>query len=209
MTKRRQRQSIGASIAEFGPALFVFFFIILFPLINLIAIGTGAATVYLIAKQCATKAGDSATFGDALISSEAAAYDLWGGGFGAFANLVPVGGFNNSGVDLFVVDTNISTNVSQRFGPNTPFISGAVNPDEHLYAYEAVATYEVGPFMNLNSVPFIGQVPGVGRPARLSYRAARNIEHPEGLQQNIIDVSSETSGPPPRDIYQNRNGNFL
>jgi hypothetical protein len=204
---RRKRQNIGASIAEFGPALFVFFFIILFPLINLIAMGTGAATVYLIAKQSATKAGDSATFGDALISSEAAAYDLWGGGFGAFANLVPVGGFNNSGVDLYVVDTDIATNVSQRVGPNTPFIIGPTNPDQHLYAYEAVATYEVGPFMNLHSVPFIGEVPGVGRPARLSFRAARNVEHPEGLQQNI-DQSSD-SGPPPRDINQNRNGNLF
>lgn len=200
MTTRRKRRSIGAAMAEFGPALFVFFFVVLFPLINLTAIGTGAATVYLIAKQCAAKAGDSPTFGEALVSSEAAAYDLWGGGFGSFANLVPIGGFNNSGVDLFIVDTNINTNVSRRFGPNTPFIVRAANPDDHLYAYEAVATYDVGPFMNLHSVPWIGEVPGVGRPARLSFRAARNIEHPEGLQQNI----ESGSGPPPRDIYQNR-----
>lgn len=200
MAKRRKRRNIGAAMAEFAPALFVFFFIILFPLINLTAIGTGAATVYLIARQCAAKAGDSTTFGEALISSEAAAYDLWGGGFGAFANLVPIGGFNNSGVDIFIVDTNINTNVSRRYGPNTPFVTRTRNPDEHLYAYEAVATYDVGPFMNLHSVPWIGDVPGVGRPARLSFRAARNIEHPEGLQQNI----EPSSGPPPRDIYQNR-----
>ena len=206
MANRKKRRTIGASIAEFGPALFVFFFIILFPLINLIAMGTGACTVYLIAKQCATKAGDSATFGDALISAEAAAFDLYDGGFGKFANLVPVDGFNYSGMDLYITDTNINSNVSTRHGPNTPFVPVAVNPNEHLYTYDAVCTYDVGPFMNLHAIPFIGDVPGVGVPARLTFTASRNIEHPEGLQQ----MFASDSGPPPRDNHNlNKNGNNM
>jgi len=179
-----RRRSFGASIAEFGPALFFFFFIILFPLINLVAMGTGAASVYLAAKQCATKAAQQTTFANALVQAEAAAYNIESGGIGKFANLYPRGGWNSSGMDLYIIETNINTNVSNRRGPNSPFIATG-NPDDYIYAYEVVCTYDVGPFMNLSSIPFIGSVPGVGVPATLSYTAASNVEHPEGLRRGL------------------------
>lgn len=212
MAKRQTRREIGAAIAEFGPALFVFFFIILFPLINMIALGTGAGTVYLISKQCASKAGQSTTFQNALESATNAALELESGGFGKFAGLVPVGGFNNSGMDLYITDTNISTNQSTRYGPNTPSVPPPSNPDEHLYSYDAVVTFDVGPMVNLHSVPWIGNVPGVGVPARMSYTASSNVEHPEGLLSLVAETGGGVGpsnggpidggpigGPPPRD----------
>lgn len=185
MSAQKSRLKLGASIAEFGPALFVFFFIVLFPLINLIAMATGACTVYLATKLCATKAAEQTSFGDALIAAEEAAYNMEQGGFGKFAKLYPIGGYNNSGMDLYVIETNINTNVSYRHGPNTPFVARPIQTDENLYSYEAVCTYDIGPFMNLHSVPFIGNVPGVGVPATLSYTASMNVEHPEGLPQGV------------------------
>lgn len=182
---KRHRNGVGASMAEFGPALFVFFLFILFPLINLIALGTGAATVYLVAKQAASKAGSSATFGQALVASEARAYEIESGGFGKFAKLYPVGGFNGSGVDLFITETNIATNVSTQSGPNTPFVTNPVNTDNNLYSYDAVATYNVGPFMEMGGIPFIGSIPGIGSAVQLTYTASENVEHPEGLEAGI------------------------
>lgn len=203
MTLKRHRNGVGATIAEFGPALFVFFLFILFPLVNLIAMGTGAATVYLTAKQTAVKAADSTTFGQGLLAAEDRAYEIESGGFGDFSKMNPIGGFNGSGVDIYVIETNIATNVSTRNGPNTPFVTNPVNTDTYLYSYESVATFEIGPFMEMGGVPFIGNIPGIGVPAQLTYTASENVEHPEGLSTGI--PSGEI--PPNRSHKNNHNTN--
>lgn len=69
-------------MAEFGPALIVFFLVILFPMINLIAMGTGAGTIYLLAKESAGKAGNSTTYADVLNAAESAAVQIASSGFG-------------------------------------------------------------------------------------------------------------------------------
>lgn len=182
---KKRRSGSGAVIAEFGPALFVFFMIILFPLINLLALAIDAGTVYLIAKQAASKAAASVTFGDAQLSSEQAAYNIESGGIGKFCHLVPVGGFNGSGLDLYVTETDISSNVSIHNGPNTPNVTNPVDTSAYLYTYDAVVTYECGPLMRLHYIPWIGDIPGVGKPATISYTASEHVEHPEGLETGI------------------------
>lgn len=195
MKLKKNRNSLGAGVAELGPAMFVFFLFILFPLINLIAMGTGAATVYLISKQCASKAAASATFPQALVASQDAANNLITGGFGKFANLTPIGGYNGSGVDIYITETNIATNVSTKNGPNTSLVSNPVDTNQYLYSYDAVVTCDVGPFMNMNGVPFIGSVPGIGVPARLTYTASENVEHPEDLTVGASGGGGPGTGP--------------
>jgi hypothetical protein len=183
--KNKHRANFGAGLAEFAPALFVFFLFIIFPLINFIALGTGAATVYLIAKQAATKAASSTTFGKAMMAAEAASYDIESGGLGVFSKLAPIGGFNGSGLDLYITETNIATNVSTRNGPNTPFVTNPIDPSTYLYSYDAEVTFNIGPFTDMHDVPWIGGVPGLGVPARLTYTASENVEHPEGIETGL------------------------
>ncbi len=182
MYRRRARNSTGTAAlsAEFVSALVVFILIILFPMIDLICLTTGAATVYLTAKHCASKAGSSPTFSDALKNAESAAYQMEKSGFGEFAKLYPVHGFNDSGMDLYITETNINTNVSTRTGPNSPFVS-VLDTQNCIYSYDAEVTYKVGPFVKLRWVPFIGSVPGLGRAAPLTFTASSHIEHPDGL----------------------------
>ncbi|MDZ4833587.1 MAG: hypothetical protein SGJ27_07380 [Candidatus Melainabacteria bacterium] len=201
---KNRRHALGASMAELGPAMFAFFLFILFPLINFLTMATGASTLYLLTKQAASKAGSSTTFGQGLIAADEAAYSIETGGFGKFAKLVPIGGFNGSGVDLYITETNINTNVSTRNGPNTPFVTNPVDPDVYLYSYDAVATFEIGPFMELGGIPWIGSVPGVGLPARLTYTASEQVEHPEGIITGIAPADI----PDSRNHNQNINGHF-
>ncbi len=183
--QNKRRNKFGAGLAEFAPALFVFFLFIIFPLINFIALGTGAATVYLIAKQAATKAASSTTFGKAMMAAESASYEIESGGLGVFSKLYPIGGFNGSGLDIYITETNINTNVSTRNGPNTPFVSNPIDPSTYLYSYDAVVTFNIGPFTDMHQVPWIGDVPGLGVPAQLTYTASENVEHPEGIETGL------------------------
>src|SRR5438477_6721795 len=93
----KQRRTRGsASLAEFGPALFVFFLFILFPMIDLLGVATGFATVNFIATQAAAAASVSSDYDAAMSAAMQKVQTLSSSGFGAFAKLVPSGGYNNS-----------------------------------------------------------------------------------------------------------------
>lgn len=197
-TANSKRRRTGSSMAEFGPALIVFFLVILFPMINLIAMGTGAGTIYLLAKESAGKAGNSTTYADALSAAESAAVQIASSGFGQFAKLKPVAGYNGSGIDLYVSDTNISSMSTNTYGPNNP-PPIAVDTSTDVYTYDVRATFDMGPFVNMGEVPFVKDVPGVGKPARLSFLASSAAEHPEGIGTGVGPVAgggTSTTGPP-------------
>ncbi len=192
--RRVSKRRLGsANSAEFGPAMIVLFLVILFPLINLISIATGASTIYFLTKESASKASNSTTYADALKAAEQAAVKISTSGFGKFAKLNPVAGYNGSGIDLYVSDTNISSLTTNSYGPNTP-PPIAVNTNTNLYSYDVRATYDMGPFVNMGSVPFVADIPGVGKPARLSFLASSPAEHPEGIGPG---QESTTANAPP------------
>ena len=172
---RRTTRARSGSLAELGPALTVFFLVLLFPLINLIGLAMGYGTVYFAAKQCASSAGTSLSYSDALVKASQTASTLTSSGIGQFSKLVPVAGSGGSGMDLFILETNVASQTSSSYGPNTP-MSGSVN-DGCLYEYQTVLTYDVGPFLPLGSLPFVGDVPGVGSPVRMTCVAHSYIEH--------------------------------
>ena len=193
-----KRRRTGSSTAEFGPALIVFFLVILFPMINLIAMGTGAGTIYLLAKESAGKAGNSTTYADALTAAENAAVQICSSGFGQFAKLKPVAGYNGSGIDLYVSDTNISSMSTNTYGPNNP-PPISVDTSTNVYTYDVRATFDMGPFVDMGAVPFVQDVPGVGKPARLSFLASSAAEHPEGIGTGVGPVAgggASTNLPP-------------
>ncbi len=180
--RSRNQLGSGAGAAEFAPALVIFFLVILFPLINLIMFTTGYATGYLCAKQCASRASTQNTFTDAtnVVQQEAATFVS--SGFGAFAKLVPVGGIAGSGIDVYVVSVPYGGGTATTWTKNTPLPSVA-NPDTNTYEYKVEANFNVGPFMDMSMLPFIGGVPGLGPPARLTFTATGSAEFPEGLNQ--------------------------
>ena len=180
------RNQVGAgSIMEFGPVLIVLFLIVLFPLIDLMGLACGTATVFLIARQTAARASEATTYDDALSAVKQEAAILQKTGFAAFAKLSPVGGYSGSGCELYVHRTAIAGGTQATCGPNklvpsTP--APAIDTNKYLYEYATVVTFDVGPvFANLHSVPFVGNVPGVGAPARLKMTSDRDAEHADGL----------------------------
>jgi hypothetical protein len=177
---RKARSRHGSALNEFGPALFIFFFFALFPMLNLVGVAIGFTTVQMIAQQTATAAAASTSYSQGLTAMQTTANNLQATGFAKFAKLVPVGGFSSCGCDLYVARTDITSQAITSFGPNTP-MPAPIDSTKYIYEYQVKATYQILPFVNMSGVPFIGAVPGLGAPASVQYAGSRAVEYPDGL----------------------------
>ena len=181
--RKLRNQVGGATMAEFAPALLVFLLIILFPLINLIMFAAGTGTAYLLAKQAASRASTQSTFTEAVAVVQQESTYFVNSGFGKFAKLAPIGGVGGSGINLSVVATPYGgASSATEYTANTP-IPVAADPNSNTYEYKVRANFNVGPFMDLSSIPWIGTVPGLGPPAPMNFTATGSAEFPEGLNQ--------------------------
>jgi len=171
------RKNRGSALSEFGPALFLFFLVFLFPLLNLVQFACGACTVFLIARQAAQAAAGSPDFSTGLQRARDTAAMIATNGFGQFAHLQAA---NQYGVSLYVDQTTVSNNQQTVYGPDTP-VKGTIDPVNNIYEIEARCLYDVGPMLNLRNVPWIGDIPLIGKPARLNFSCQRAAEFPDGL----------------------------
>jgi hypothetical protein len=89
-------------MSEFSIALYVFLLIIAFPLIDLLAVASGAAVMLLGANQVATTVAAQRRFPDCLASMQSETNSYLSGNFAKFMKLQPVGGYLNSGSDLYI-----------------------------------------------------------------------------------------------------------
>lgn len=176
----RSSRILGSSMSEFPVVLFILFLVILFPLINLVGVAMGAVSAYLITTQAASAASSSNTFAEALTNATQSAQSMSNMGIAQFAKLKPIGGASSSGITLYVEAIDAGANQVKIYGPNTP-VTPPINPTSTIYEYEAVGTFNVGPFMAMSGMPFIGNVPGIGVPAPMTFRSKRAVEHAEGL----------------------------
>jgi hypothetical protein len=177
---RKVRTARGSALTEFGPALFIFFFFALFPLLNFIGMAIGFATVQMVAQQAATAAAASSSYTQALAAMTATENNLMNTGFAKFAKIQPVGGYSGSGCDLYVAQTDVISQAITSLGPNTPAPS-PIDPKKYIYEYQVKVNFQILPFVNMSGVPFIGSVPGLGAPASVQYAGSRAVEYPEGL----------------------------
>lgn len=178
-SKYRKRSKRG-SLAEFGPVMFVFLFFALFPMIDLMAVALGAATIALAGRQGASAAASTSDYQTAIDSMYLEVLGMTNSGFGKFVNLKAVSGYKICGANLWVVRTNFTNNQVEYSGPNAP-PSGPINQSMFVYEYLTVCTFQVGPLCNLGSVPFIGSVPGLGPPFTIKYCGTAAVEYPDGL----------------------------
>jgi hypothetical protein len=171
-------------LAEWPVAVMVFLLFFIFPLIDLVAIGSAFAVISLIDYQSVVRASSQQTFNTALSSSVQEIQALNTSAFARFAHLKPVGGYQNSGMDLYIDATNYWNNQSQIYGPNQP-LAASVDRTNEIFEYRGRVIYDVTPFINLSSAPFIQNVPGLGKPFRLEFQTRRAVEHPEGMGASI------------------------
>ena len=176
----RSNRERGSSMMELPPALLVFFFAVLFPLINLMGLAVGTATIAMIGQQTVQAAANASSYGQALNSMQTCAQNMMNTGFAKFAKLKPVQGYNQCGTDLYVLITTIASNKVQSTAANQP-ISQAIDTTNNLYEYQTRVVYKVVPFINMSGIPLVKNIPGVGSDSEIQWVSTSNVEFPDGL----------------------------
>lgn len=151
--------------------------LIIFPLIDLMGLLCGAATVQFLAYRACCAASIQQRFQDSLLSMSSQSTSLCNSGLGRFSRLKPVNGYSNTGSDLFLMVTNIYTSQATAFPANSP-PTAPIDTTNNLYECSVVSTCEVGPVINLSGIPFVKDVPSLGKPAVITASWVRAWEHP-------------------------------
>lgn len=176
----RLRSQTGSSgIVEFVLSLGALVLVVFF-LIDLIALVTGYAILHLASRQASFKAATADNLPVALAEMQSITSQIAQSGFGKFARLRPIGGFNNSGTELFINVTSVSTGATTQIGPNSG-IPRPVDSDVNVYECAARLNFEVGPLVSFGGVPLLKDIPGCGKPAPVSVVTNIALEHPERL----------------------------
>lgn len=181
--KRTNRQGKGNAIAEFGPALWIFFLLFIIPVVDLASFMWGVGTVMLVANMSARQAAGARTFSEAINLVNKTEDEM--ASFRNFALIVPSAGAAR-GVKLQVIANPIAggntapTVYAPPPAPNRiPVDRGTL--ENTLYHYQVIASYDVQPLMNFNGLPIFNDVPGLGKPVPVSFDSTVSVERPEGL----------------------------
>ena len=180
---RRVRNAKGANSSEFALSLFVFFVVILFPLINVVGLAVSSATLCLLTHDIATRCSTQLTYSGALSAMTNECNELMNTGWAHFLNLQRTGGYSACGSDLYIQETGIGANSTKAYGPNTP-LPMTPTPDKNIYEYVAKTTFTVKPLIPMSNVIFVKDIPALGQPVEIKWTAARATEFVPGLAKS-------------------------
>ncbi len=174
---RTIRDKRGNALAEFGPAVWLFFIVFLFPLFNLVQFACGVATVALIANQAAQAMASAPDWNTGLTNGRNAAQTLTASGFGKFAHLTAV---SPNGVSFYIDTTTVATNAQAVTGPDKQ-LTAPIDTTNNIYQIEARCVYNVGPMLPMQNVYFLKDIPLIGTPAVFNFNCQRAAEFPNAL----------------------------
>ncbi len=181
--QRSRRRKTGTAMAEFGPAMWIFFVLIVFPLIDLASFLAGVSSVMLVANMGARQAAPCGTYTDA-VNSVKTTYDNLKM-FRDFAKMSPsVSGappLDNTGTNISCVVTETSSGKQQVYHKGDKVPNDSQSLADNIYQYQVTSSYNVSPLFNFNGIPVLGDVPGLGAPVPVEFTATAAVEHPEGL----------------------------
>jgi len=173
---RRQRNSRG-NLAEFGPALALFFAVILGLALPFLRFGVAAATVILFVDRATEAAAKAPTYGSALIGANQVLTELVGSPMGRLAGLKS-GSFEP--ITLFIEEENCATGETKIVGPNE-VLPHPINVGVNAYEYELRTTYLLDPILPPCCLRVLPAIPLIGSPVQFTARSVHAVECPDGL----------------------------
>jgi len=159
----KMRSQRAGALAEFGPVMFIFFVIILLPLMGLFTFIEGATTIAFATNVCARDCGTATTRSGAIANMQARANQIIGGPFGQFAGLTPP---DATGMQLVVLEIPVSAGNKTEYIGNSPI--GTIDTTNNFYEYQVRSNYSIKPLFIPNAVP-------------MKWNSASHVEHPNGL----------------------------
>lgn len=141
---------------------------------------------YLLAgTQSAAKAAASgAEYSDCLASMSADINkNIVNGTCAKIIKMHPVGGYDNSGADLYIVASSFNGGKPNRIGDFNHPVPGNIRIDTSVNVYECGVklTFDVNPLIDCSAIPLLNFVPGMGKPATVTMNAVSPAKLPGGL----------------------------
>jgi hypothetical protein len=183
------RRSHGSSIVEMSMLMFAVVGFIMLPIGDMFAMLAGFGFSQASTDYMALEASKGLTLTAVQQNLISAAQRYHAIGIAQLLNINPIGGYLNSGADFYVVETNIYTGNATYYGPNS--LPAKVDQTSNNYELCLKSKFNIGPLFNL---PYFAAVPGMGKPAQLSFAVFRPIEHLTSLIASQITTTIAT-GP--------------
>lgn len=171
------RNSRG-NLAEFGPALSLFFLFMLIPSLFLIRLGMSTAAIYFIVDRAVATAAKTPTYDSAVSRANEVVHALTSSPIGRFSGL-KIEGIKQ--LNLYV-DEHVTATDSVNVLTKEQLLRQTVSPEVNTYEYDLQSSYAIEPLLPGCRLPLLGAVPLLGAPAVLTVRAVRVVEYPEGLR---------------------------
>jgi hypothetical protein len=181
---KRSQRSHNGSTAEFAPALLVLFVIMVFPLIDLLAVAVGYADAWVLSVRWASIAAGSTGIesGTSLVERDCTKSMQTG-----LANLVKL---SVPDIRVYGVRTKVMDGSVEYIGPRER-ANPPLNTTDYVYEYMTKAQFEQQPFVTMGGLPGLQSVPGLGAPFKYTLSQMRAVEHLEGLIHDPIVASNE------------------
>jgi hypothetical protein len=171
----RRNRRLGSSIAEFGAAFYAFFFAIIIPTINLLSFAVAFSYAHISANMKADSVAQSMTLKRARQIVEEAPSSLKSEPLASFLKAEP-------GPDGFKLDL-VKTNLQGESEIVTAKTLNSLNDERTngLIQYRVTANYSLQPRLDLSAVPFINNIPIIGKASEITFKLNRNIEHADEM----------------------------
>lgn len=181
----------SAELVQLPLVFYTIFVATLFPLLNIVTLLVAGTTQYLATDDFVAKAATQSTYTDALNNMASEAQKFQSFGLAKFVHLTPNAGYAGCGNDLYVLQTNIASGKVTSSKPNQPFVS-TIDTTANMYELSVQSSYDVEPLISFAALPFLGNIPGLGKAVSLTFTVHRPVEHPGGLQTGSTNQGNAT-----------------
>ena len=173
---RTGRSRRGALTAELPGTLWVLFFLLTFPLLNLATVTLRYTFLVATARDAATAAAKAKTFSVDLSGSEPSSVNV--APMQANETARKFTGISLVGVQTNLMITNLTTQATTKQATR---LTAPADTTTNLYGIEVVVTGDVQPF--LPYTPVLGNIPGLTGPMRVNVASTEMAENPQGLDE--------------------------
>jgi hypothetical protein len=168
------RRVVGSAYVEFASLTLLAILFVLLPVGNLLAFVAGAGLCNTATDVMTHQAAVSTSFNNALNSMVATSQQATSAQWANFLKIAPSAGYEGSGADLFVTETNSFTGVSRTYGADTMPL--AIDTSTNIYECAVKSNYAIGPVFSL-SIPMFAGIPGLGAPLQVTFSSMKPAEH--------------------------------
>jgi hypothetical protein len=168
------RRVVGSAYVEFASLTLLAILFVLLPVGNLFAFLAGAGLCNTATDVMTHQAAVSTSFNNALNAMVATSQQATSAQWANFLKIAPSAGYEGSGADLFVTETNSFTGASKTYSADTmPLV---IDTSTNIYECAVKSNYAIGPVFSL-AIPMFAGIPGLGAPLQVTFSSIKPAEH--------------------------------